>query len=63
MRLQGARQGLAPEGLRNPVGLRHQEIGHGDGEQAGACLSGPEAAGCGPADSVVGATVAPLARV
>lgn len=40
--LEGARQGLTPKGLRNPIGLRQQIIGHGG--QAGASLSGQEAA-------------------
>ena len=48
VRPERARQGLTPERRRNPVGLRHQEIRHGDGDQTGACPSGPEAAGCGP---------------
>lgn len=29
VRLEGARQGLTPKGLRNPMGLRHQESNMG----------------------------------
>lgn len=29
LRLEGARQGLTPKTLRNPMGLRQQEVKHG----------------------------------